>query len=139
MPELTSLKLAVDFLALDNDYDRLEAALSTLAGRLKDGGSILILDIEMDYAPHEASDDDVYFEKLRNGRKSAGHGSREVAAVLETLGMGNISIKGDLKFRADVSFFGMSFVREEIYFMLKASKGANYHARADKDDSEGSL
>ena len=43
--------------------------------------------------------------------------------MLEELGLQGIEVLGDQTFRADMEFFRQILVREEVYFLLKATKG----------------
>ena len=122
---LTFVKLAVDFFApndaSDDDAPGLIRALGSLTSRLKDNGTLLILDIEKDHiseSAEEAESEDYLAksEQNRNGKKVVGYGSNEIRTALDVLGMTDVDIKGDLWFE-EPSGSG------QVYFLLRAKKG----------------
>ncbi|CAF9941698.1 hypothetical protein IMSHALPRED_002855 [Imshaugia aleurites] len=122
--DLVAMCLAVDFFApndaSDDDAPGLIRALGSLTSRLKDNGTLLILDIEKDHisdSAEEAKSQD-YQEKSeqnRNGKKVVGYGSNEIRTALDVLGMTDVDVKGDLWFE-EPSDGG------QVYFLLKARK-----------------
>ena len=135
IPKLTVEKLAVNFFAcMCCGVAGLQHNIQVVTSRLKHNGTILILDIEKDYAWLENAGSDVNNEHvLRCGRKLGGFGSLEVATALERLGMEDILVvEGeDLRFRFENVVDGELEVTDEVYFLLKAKKGSAYHDDVD--------
>ena len=126
--KLIDTQLAIDFFRRpggDEDYETriaLKHALKTLAARLKDDGEFLIIDIETIDENSKPGPHDKLNGKLCNAHKVVGYGSKDVVAVLRELGFEDIEIKGNNHLRAEVEMFGYPYVREEVYFMVKAGK-----------------
>ena len=57
--------------------------------------------------------------RSRNGKKTVGYGSVEVRTALETLGMEDIAVIGDLWFQDPAD-------EGQVYFLLKAKKGDGF-------------
>lgn len=83
--------------------------------RLKQGGTILVIDIEKTF-------DAVGLDTLVDGRKTTGNSSEDVAWALDVLGMEDIEYCRE---RFKHVAYG-SAARDEEYFILKAKKGERF-------------
>ena len=107
--------------------------LINLAERLKPGGSFLIIDIEKHYHGHSSQKGPA--DREHGGRKPHGFGSKETMAALEQLGMEAITISEGHLFHFTAAGDGQGFClapggRQELYFMMKATRGIKYHELA---------
>lgn len=93
-------------------------ALDILVDRMNNDGVLVIVEIEKFYA-----DADYASEALLDGRKETGHGSREVMAALNEVGMEDTAVIEDQDFKVDMELFGQRRSRHEKYFMVRAKKG----------------
>lgn len=133
---LTVSKLAVNFFACPCcGIPGLQTTLQTMTSRLKHNGTLLILDIQKDYATtHETEESDALNQTLRKGKKISGCGNEEIATALEGLGMEDVVVleEEDLSFRFENVLDGVSRVTtDEVYYLLKAKKGLAYHEDVD--------
>lgn len=86
--------------------------------RLKPNGILVIVDIEKRYGVRNR----LPGSRRGDGKKKTGCGTREAVAALNAIGMHDVEVKTDLAFKAEFEFFEKQQLREETYFMLRATK-----------------
>ena len=131
------LQLVFDFLSFTDSDDQgnpeVKRNMKILIDRLKPGGTLLILDLER----HYNGDDGVFrgqADPRYEGRKPNNFGSREVMGVLEALSMDSIQVSADHYFlwmpaneaEAEKEPCFVPGGRQEMWFMVKATKGERY-------------
>ena len=135
---LIDLQLAVDFFTHedvdeDSKKEELVRSLDVMINLLQANGILLIIDVEK--CDEECYQDAVYDSPsfAHEGLKSTGHGSRDLVKALEELGMEDVAVLGNQEFLVDVKpGSGSDFPEskeKEIYFALKAKRGAMFEER----------
>lgn len=120
------MKLAIKYFACSCcGITALQNTLRILTSRLKRNGTLLILEIQKDYAHLEFAEEGIGDCELRNGKKLKGFRSEEVTVVLKGLGIENITVMedGDLRFRFEKVVNGKAEIVEEVYYTLKGERG----------------
>lgn len=123
---LTILKLAINYFACSCcGIPGLQDTLRILTSRLKRNGTLLVLDVQKNYAQQDHAGGEIDDRERRDGRKLSGFGSEEVTTALKGLGMEGIAVleDGDLRLRFEIVVDGEVETVEEVYYMLKATRG----------------
>ena len=125
------LQLSIDFLCTPSfpyySQDILVRTLEILLLTLEDNGILLVIDIEICPPPDTPASGQ---EFLRGGKKVRGYGSSEIADACLELELDDIQVLEGVEFRweGDDGKGGRK-VRDEMWFMLRARKGARFLGR----------
>ena len=114
-------------------------SLSVLIDLINANGTLLIIDIEKWEYSHSDRNQTLYSPtSSHGGLKLDGYGSKDVVKALEELGMEDIEVVEDQPFLFEVKHGSgpdaPRIRRKEIYFVLRAKRGALFEKRAVSEE-----
>lgn len=136
--QLINPQLAVDFFAQerypeDIKHKQLIKSLEVMINLVGENGALLVIDIEK--CDRDCSKGAAMYSpgSHHEGLKFTGHGSKDIVKTLEELGMEDIAVIGDQRFLFEAKHGSgpdaPMIRRNELYFVLKAKRGALYERR----------